>query len=310
MSEEMSEEDEDLDFFSQLALEEEGIMADEPAEEEEEETAVSFIPSQTFAVTSPLATTKPFIAPATTQTFTILQPPTTRLTVAPAFTMLQPPATQTFTLAQPPITKPLSAPTFTIAQPPVTKPLTAPTFAIAQPPAAQTFALARPSIAQPSIAQPSVTKPLTIAQPSQPAAQTFTLAQPSVTKPLTIAQPPQPALILNVVPSQLTMGAPPKFPQVITSAGASFQQLSIPSKPVIAKTVSDIIKQDSDEGEQRYKFRYEYTILAEKILRGLSNYMSTEQIISIGRAKTSKLYERTSYPPEIEKIIGQIDSTQ
>jgi hypothetical protein len=76
--------------------------------------------------------------------------------------------------------------------------------------------------------------------------------------------------------------------------------------------VSDLLKQDPGEPDQKYSFRQKYTLLTETSLKQLATgkEYSPEEIISIGRSKTNKIFHSVSYPPEIEKVIGLIDGVQ
>ena len=231
-SDEMSGEGEELDFFAQLALEEEGILPEE------------------LEITPP---------PSITQNS---QP----------FPAARPSTTQTFPTARPPTTQPF----------PVAKQLTP-----------QSFPVAR-----------------------QLAPQSFPVARPRITLQVSSSQPTTTTL---------------QFPEVVTSGGQSLQQIVMPPRLIVTGAVSDIIGQDPTEGEQRWQFRQKYTLRVEKIVRNISNYfppekmiefgvpaeqiismgnMSVEQIISIGRAKTNKLYERVSYLSETEQIIGIINKIE
>nr|QBK90804.1 MAG: hypothetical protein LCPAC201_01050 [Pithovirus LCPAC201] len=242
-SDEMSGEGEELDFFAQLALEEEGILP--------EELEITPPPSIT-------QNSQPFPAarPSTTQTFPTARPPTT----------------QSF---------------------PVAKQLTPQSFPVARQLAPQSFPVAR-----------------------QLAPQSFPVARPRITLQVSSSQPTTTTL---------------QFPEVVTSGGQSLQQIVMPPRLIVTGAVSDIIGQDPTEGEQRWQFRQKYTLRVEKIVRNISNYfppekmiefgvpaeqiismgnMSVEQIISIGRAKTNKLYERVSYLSETEQIIGIINKIE
>ena len=121
-----------------------------------------------------------------------------------------------------------------------------------------------------------------------------------------------------------------QFPKILTSSGKNIQQIFAPPKLVEIKKVADIIEQDSREEKQRWEYREKYTLRAEKILRNISKYyteeqmfsvfgvsinqinmiscMNAEQIISIGQAKTNILYEKVSYPAEIERTIKILDT--
>ena len=147
--------------------------------------------------------------------------------------------------------------------------------------------------------------------------------------PQTLAQQPR----LTPITSQ---SAPPRlnpilqFPKILASSGTPIQQIFAPPKLVVTKMVKDIIEQDPLEEKQRWEYRDKYTKRAEIILRNISKYyteqqmfsafgisinqihmishMNAEQIVSIGQAKTNNLYERVTYPAEIERTIKILDT--
>ena len=306
--------DEEDDSFAQIALEQEGFETPTISSQtfsQSGSTAIRHVP-QTFAQ-HPKLTTVPrtFVPQFTPQAASQAPIPHLKPTTLPPSTHQSAPQSHI------PRLKPATFPPAPRVAAPRLKPVTFPPAVQSAAPRLKPVTFPPAAQSAPRVAAPRL-KPVTF----PPAAQSAPLVAAPRLKPVTFLVTPQAA-----APRLKPIA---QFPEILTSSGKNIQRIFAPPKLVEIKKVADIIEQDSREEKQRWEYREKYTLRAERILRNISKYyteeqmfsvfgvsinqinmisrMNSEQIISIGRAKTNILYEKVSYPAEIERTIKILDT--